>query len=65
MTTNQQNENSMQVRITCREVIITQTASVTVPDSSVMANPEQNAATTSRGTVSPTAATGINISALP
>lgn len=48
-TTDQKTENSVIVRITCREILMAVTQTVTVPDSSVMANPAQNGATVNKG----------------
>lgn len=64
-TTDQRTENSAIIRITCRQLLMAQTQTVTVPDSSVMANPEQNGPTTNMGTTYPVPAPNINVSALP
>jgi hypothetical protein len=64
-TTDQRTENSAIIRITCRQILMAQTQTVTVPDSSVMANPEQNGSTTNMGTTYPVPAPNINVSALP
>jgi hypothetical protein len=65
LTTNQQTENSMLVRVTCRQILMAKTQTVTVPDSSLMANPESNGATVNRGTVNAKTASNINTNALP
>ena len=64
-TTDQRTENSLIIRITCRQILMAVTQTVTVPDSSVMANPEQNGATQNMGTTYPVPAPNINVSALP
>lgn len=65
LTTDQKTENSMIVRITFRQILMAQTKTVTIPDSSVMANPEKNAATETGATSYPVPAPNINVSALP
>jgi hypothetical protein len=55
----------MLIRIVFRQILMAQTQTVTVPDSSVMANPQQNAATQNMGTIYPVPAPNINVSALP
>lgn len=64
-TTDQRTENSVIVRITCKQILMAQTQTVTVPDASVMANPEQNGATQNMGTTYPVPAPNINVTALP
>lgn len=65
LTTDQKTENSMLIRITFRQILMATTQTVTVPDSSVMANPEQNGATQNMGTTYPVPAPNINVTALP
>lgn len=64
-TTSKEFENAMLIRMTFRQVLMAKTQTVQVPDSSVMANPEQNAATQNMGTTYPVPAPNINVSALP
>jgi hypothetical protein len=64
-TTTKEFENAMLIRIVFRQILMAQTQTVTVPDSSVMANPQQNAATQNMGTTYPVPAPNINVSALP
>ena len=45
-------ENAMQLTIECREVILVNTQTVSVPSNSVMSDPESNGATQNLGTVS-------------
>lgn len=65
LTTDKNTENAMLVRITFRQILMAVTQTVSVPDSSVMANPEQNGATQNMGTTYPVPAPNINVSALP
>lgn len=64
-TTDAKTENSLILRMTLRQILMAATQTVTVPDSSVMANPEQNGATQNMGTTYPVPAPNINVSALP
>jgi len=64
-TTDAKTENSLILRVTCRQILMATTQTVTVPDSSVMANPEQNGATQNMGTTYPVPAPNINVTALP
>jgi hypothetical protein len=64
-TTDAKTENSAIIRIGCRQILMAQTQTVTVPDSSNMANPEKNGATTNYGVKYPLPSPNINISALP
>lgn len=64
-TTDQRTENSMLIRVSCKQILMAQTQTVTVPDASVMANPEQNGATQNMGTTYPVPAPNINVTALP
>ncbi|MBB3004357.1 hypothetical protein FHX57_006739 [Paraburkholderia tropica] len=64
-TTDAKTENSMIIRIGCRQILMAQTQTVTVPGSSNMANPEQNASTTNYGVKYPLPSSNINVSALP
>lgn len=63
-TTNKEFENAMLIRIMFRQILMAQTQTVTVPDSSVMANPEQNGAVQNMGTKSLAPAPNINTSTL-
>lgn len=65
ITTDQKTENSMLIRITFRQILMAQTQTVTVPDSSVMANPAQNGATVNKGVQYPLPSPNINTAALP
>lgn len=58
-------ENSLIIRITCREILMTVTQTVTVPDSSVMANPQQNGATVNMGVQSLLPSPTYNVNAAP
>jgi hypothetical protein len=51
-TTDAKTENSLIIRIGCKQILMAQTQTVTVPDSSNMTNPQQNGATVNMGTVS-------------
>jgi hypothetical protein len=64
-TTDVKTENSAIIRIGCRQLLMAQTQTVTVPDSSNMANPQQNASTTNYGVKYPLPSPNINVSALP
>ena len=64
-TTDRETENSMIVRIGCKQILMAQTQTVTVPDSSVMADPSKNAAVSDMGTTYPVPTPNINVSALP
>lgn len=64
-TTDAKTENSLVIRIGCRQILMAQTQTVTVPDSSVMANPQQNGATVNNGVKYPLPSPNINTSALP
>jgi len=48
-TTDAKTENSLIIRIGCRQILMALTQTVTVPPSSVMANPAQNGATQNYG----------------
>lgn len=48
-TTDQKTENAAIIRITCRQILMAVTQTVTVPDSSVMANPQKNGSTVNMG----------------
>lgn len=63
-TTDAKTENSMIIRIGCRQILMAQTQTVTVPDSSVMKNPEQNGMVINKGTVTPLPDPNINTAAL-
>jgi hypothetical protein len=64
-TTDKEAENSLIVRIGCKQILMAQTQTVTVPDSSVMADPGKNAAVSDMGTTYPVPTPNINVSALP
>lgn len=64
-TTDAKTENSLIIRIGCRQILMAQTQTVTVPDSSVMANPQQNGATVNNGVKYPLPSPNINTTALP
>lgn len=64
-TTDAKTENSLIIRIGCRQILMAQTQTVTVPDSTNMANPEQNGATVNNGVKYPLPSPNINTTALP
>jgi hypothetical protein len=64
-TTDKDNENSMLIRIVMRQILMAQTQTVTVPDSSVMSNPASTASPEDAGVTSPVPAPNINVTALP
>ncbi|WCM21356.1 hypothetical protein NDK50_07885 [Paraburkholderia bryophila] len=64
-TTDQKTENSAVIRISFRQILMAQTQTVTVPDSSVMDNPQQNGATVNNGTQSLLPSPTYNANALP
>jgi hypothetical protein len=64
-TTDLRTENSMIIRVTCREILMAATQTVTVPDSSVMANPAQNGATQNAGIQSLLPSPTYNVNAAP
>lgn len=64
-TTDAKTENCMIIRIGCRQILMAQTQTVTVPDSANMKNPEQNGATVNNGVKYPLPSPNINTSALP
>lgn len=64
-TTDAKTENSLIIRIGCRQILIAQTQTVTVPDSANMKNPEQNGATVNKGTVYPLPSPTYNVNAAP
>jgi hypothetical protein len=64
-TTDSKTENSLILRVGMRQILMAQTQTVTVPDSSKMANPAQNAASTAMGIKSPVAALTANLPSLP
>jgi hypothetical protein len=64
-TTDAKTENSLIIRIGCRQILMAQTKTVTVPDSSNMKNPQQNGATVNKGTVYPLPSPTYNVSAAP
>lgn len=64
-TTDAKTENSLIIRIGCRQILMAKTQTVTVPDSSKMANPAQNGATTNMGTVQALPSPTYNVTAGP
>ncbi|WP_250538160.1 MULTISPECIES: hypothetical protein [unclassified Caballeronia] len=64
-TTDKDTENSMLIRIVMRQILMAQTQTVTVPDSSNMSNPASTASPEDAGVTSPVPAPNINVTALP
>lgn len=64
-TTDAKTENSLILRITCRQILMAQTQTVTVPDSSNMKSPQQNGATVNMGTQSLLPSPTYNVNAGP
>lgn len=64
-TTDKENENSMLIRIGMRQILMAQTQTVTVPDSSVMSNPASTASPEDAGVASAVPAPNINVTAIP
>ncbi|MGI4812799.1 MAG: phage baseplate protein [Janthinobacterium lividum] len=64
-TTDQKTEESLILRITCRQILMATTQTVTVPDSSVMANPSQNSAIVNKGVQSALPSPTYNVNAAP
>lgn len=64
-TTDAKTENCLILRVVCRQILMAQTQTVTVPDSANMANPAKNAASTNYGVKYPLPSPNINVSALP
>lgn len=64
-TTDAKTENSLIIRIGCRQILMVQTQTVTVPDSANMKNPEQNGATMNMGTQSLLPSPTYNVNAAP
>ncbi|WP_144156559.1 phage baseplate protein [Paraburkholderia sp. BCC1885] len=64
-TTDQHTENSSLIRVSFRQILMAVTQTVTVPDSSVMANPEQNGSTVNMGTQSLLPSPTYNVNAAP
>lgn len=60
-TTDAKTENSLIIRVTCRQILMAQTQTVTVPDSSVMANPAKNGATVNKGVQYPLPSATYNV----
>lgn len=60
-TTDQKTEESLILRMTCRQILMATTQTVTVPDSSVMANPAKNGATVNTGTQYPLPSATYNV----
>ncbi len=63
-TTDKENANWMLIRIAMRQILMAQTQTVTVPDSSVMSNPASTASPTDAGTLNLEPAPNINATAL-
>jgi len=64
-TTDAKTENSLILRMTCRQILMAQTQTVTVPNSSVMSNPAQNGSTVNMGTQSLLPSPTYNVNAAP
>jgi hypothetical protein len=64
-TTDAKTENSLIIRIGCRQILMAKTQTVTVPDSSSMKSPQQNGATVNKGTVYPLPSPTYNVNAAP
>lgn len=64
-TTDAKTENSAIIRIGCRQILMAQTQTVTVPDSSNMSNPAQNGSTVNMGTVQALPSPTYNVTAAP
>lgn len=64
-TTDKQNENALLIRIVMRQILMVQTQTVNVPDSSNMADPASTASPEDAGTTFPIPAPNINVTALP
>lgn len=64
-TTSAETENSMILRLVCRQILMAKTTTVTVPDSSVMADPSKNAGVEDAGTTYPVPTQNINVTAIP
>ena len=64
-TTDAKTENSLIIRIGCRQLLMAQTQTVTVPDSANMLNPQQNGSTVNNGAKYPLPSPNINTTALP
>lgn len=64
-TTDQRTENSLILRMTLRQILMAVTQTVTVPDSAVMANPQQNGATVNMGVQSLLPSPTYNVNAAP
>ncbi|WP_024904459.1 phage baseplate protein [Robbsia andropogonis] len=66
LTTDEKTENSMLIRVGCREILMAQTQTVSVgSDASVMSSPEKTQAVQDSGVVTPVPTTTINVTALP
>lgn len=63
-TTDKSTENSMLIRIVMRQILMAQTQTITVPDSSKMADPGSTASPEDVGTTYPVPAPNINVTAL-
>lgn len=64
-TTDAKTENSLILRVGMKQILMAQTQTVTVPDSSNMANPAKNAASTNYGVKFPLPTPSINVPSLP
>lgn len=64
-TTDKQSENAMLIRIVMRQILMVQTQTVTVPDSSNMTDRASTASPEDLGTLQPAPYPNINVTALP
>lgn len=64
-TTDRETENMLILRITCRQILMAATQTVTVPSSSTMSDPSKNAGVQDSGVTSPVPAPNINVTAIP
>ncbi|VXB25326.1 putative bacteriophage protein [Burkholderia sp. 8Y] len=64
-STDASSENNLIVRIVFRQMLLAQTQTVTVPDSSNMSNPASTASPQDAGVTQPVPAPNINVKALP
>lgn len=64
-TTDAKTENSLILRMTCRQILMAQTQTVTMPNSSAMSNPAQNGSTVNMGMQSLLPSPTYNVNAAP
>ncbi|MBN3848620.1 hypothetical protein G3N58_17585 [Paraburkholderia sp. Ac-20342] len=64
-STDAKSAHNLIVRVTFRQILMAQTQTVTVPDSSNMTSPEKNAASTNYGVKFPLPTPNINVPSLP